>query len=433
MRWNRTRLAAIVAITAFCLTIFAAAGAGAQPITIPRFDFSFSNPGARSLGFAGAFAALADDATAAYANPAGLVQLTKPEASIEVRLWNRSPAFWAGGRLEGTPTGQGLDTHDGIVTGRDHSQTIGPSFASIVIPKGRWSFALYGHQLANFREHSTSQGFFITSVDPDNGAKLSFRFPGSKESVSLDVATVGAAAGWRMNDHLSFGLGLVYSDVSLSTRSDAYLADEDTVEAQYRTISFLPQRLYTTSTLSAEGTDLTVNAGALWRMTEQLSAGLFYRQGAKVHGTFDLATGPGLPFQESFRGDALFKIPDIAGAGLAYRSPGGRVTLAGEVDHVGYSGLIKVKDEEGDFFSNRDYFNAWEYHVGGEYALLRSTPILALRAGYWVEANGDDQLKRRFDHFTAGLGIAAQAFQIDLAGDLSDEGNRFSASVIYDF
>ena len=50
------------------------------PTTI---QLSFSNPGARSLGFGGAFVALADDATAAFANPAGLAQLTKPELSVE--------------------------------------------------------------------------------------------------------------------------------------------------------------------------------------------------------------------------------------------------------------------------------------------------------------------------------------------------------------
>jgi hypothetical protein len=37
------------------------------------------------MGFGGAFVALADDATAAFANPSGLVQLTKPEVSIDVR------------------------------------------------------------------------------------------------------------------------------------------------------------------------------------------------------------------------------------------------------------------------------------------------------------------------------------------------------------
>ena len=57
----------------------------AQAELPPTFEFSFSNPGARSIGFGGAFAALADDATAAFANPAGLVQLVDPEVSIEGR------------------------------------------------------------------------------------------------------------------------------------------------------------------------------------------------------------------------------------------------------------------------------------------------------------------------------------------------------------
>ena len=48
----------------------------------PALEFSFSNPGARSMALGGAFVALADDATAAFANPAGLVQLLRPEVSL---------------------------------------------------------------------------------------------------------------------------------------------------------------------------------------------------------------------------------------------------------------------------------------------------------------------------------------------------------------
>ena len=70
----------------FALFLLAtSAGAQTGPLT---FEFSFSNPGARSLGLGGAFAALADDATAAFANPAGLVQLVRPEVSIEGRSWS---------------------------------------------------------------------------------------------------------------------------------------------------------------------------------------------------------------------------------------------------------------------------------------------------------------------------------------------------------
>src|ERR1700745_1832652 len=48
-------------------------------------QFNFGNPGARSLGMGGAFIGLADDASAAEANPAGLPSLRKPEFSIEAR------------------------------------------------------------------------------------------------------------------------------------------------------------------------------------------------------------------------------------------------------------------------------------------------------------------------------------------------------------
>ncbi|MEI6787344.1 MAG: hypothetical protein WCL49_02580 [bacterium] len=44
-----------------------------------------SGSGARALGFSGAFTALADDATAASWNPAGLIQLERPEASVVFR------------------------------------------------------------------------------------------------------------------------------------------------------------------------------------------------------------------------------------------------------------------------------------------------------------------------------------------------------------
>lgn len=44
-----------------------AAEVGAQALT--SLEFSVSNPGARSLGFGGAFVALADDATAAFPDP----------------------------------------------------------------------------------------------------------------------------------------------------------------------------------------------------------------------------------------------------------------------------------------------------------------------------------------------------------------------------
>ena len=91
-------------IVAFLAALFAAGPVCAQTELPPTFEFSFSNPGARSMGFGGAFAALADDATAAFANPAGLVQLVAPEVSIEGRYWSYSTPYVSGGLIWGTPT-----------------------------------------------------------------------------------------------------------------------------------------------------------------------------------------------------------------------------------------------------------------------------------------------------------------------------------------
>ncbi|HBL28396.1 MAG TPA: hypothetical protein DD490_16305 [Acidobacteria bacterium] len=397
-----------------CLALLGlAAGASAQPVTLSRFDFSFSNPGARSLGFGGAFAALADDATAAYANPAGLVQLAEPEVSLEMRMWRRSPPHIAGGRVDGTPTGQGIDTHVGPLFQRNHSQDFGPSFASVVLPKGRWSFAFYGHRLAQFEDATTSQGVF-------SGRS---RSPALRETVDLSITSAGGAAGWRMTDRFSLGLGLVISDVSLRMQSSSYLPDG---QDRFGPATFLPSLLVSTSRLTAEGTDVTLHAGVLARFGDQLTGSLFYRQGPEVDGGTTVSRGPSFPGPPS-RNRAAFEVPDVAGAGLAWRLLGGSLTLATEVDYVGYAGMLR-----GSSTVPAEH-NAWEFHVGAEYALLRRSPILAVRAGTWIEKELVLFFPKEITHYSLGLGLAAPPWQLDLAGDVSDNAKTASLSAIYTF
>ena len=49
--------------------------------------------GARAMGMAGAFIAIADDATAASWNPAGLIRLERPEVSIVGAYFDRREDF----------------------------------------------------------------------------------------------------------------------------------------------------------------------------------------------------------------------------------------------------------------------------------------------------------------------------------------------------
>src|ERR1700751_2482658 len=61
--------------------------------SLSGLQFNFGNPGARSLGMGGAFLGLADDASAAEANPAGLTILRKPEITTEGRTFQEQQVF----------------------------------------------------------------------------------------------------------------------------------------------------------------------------------------------------------------------------------------------------------------------------------------------------------------------------------------------------
>ncbi|MBK5259493.1 MAG: hypothetical protein JJE51_07850, partial [Thermoanaerobaculia bacterium] len=65
--------------------------------SLSGLQFNLGNPGARSLGMGGAFLGLADDASAAEANPAGLTILRKPEISIEGRNYLERQLFTTSG------------------------------------------------------------------------------------------------------------------------------------------------------------------------------------------------------------------------------------------------------------------------------------------------------------------------------------------------
>src|SRR5262249_10569582 len=71
------------------LLLAASAAAPAAAVTDEEifrdFRFNFANPGARALAMGGAFIAIANDATAAQANPARLGVLRRPEVFVEVR------------------------------------------------------------------------------------------------------------------------------------------------------------------------------------------------------------------------------------------------------------------------------------------------------------------------------------------------------------
>jgi hypothetical protein len=125
------------------------------------------SPGARSLGLGGAFVAVADDATAAWANPSGLMQLVRPEISIEGRSWSED--------REGAASNQ---------------SSLG--FLSFVLPRQKWSIAFYLQTLSSL-EFPTEWANSYGELEPLSG---------------LVIGNFGVSAAFRVSDAVSLGFGV---------------------------------------------------------------------------------------------------------------------------------------------------------------------------------------------------------------------------------
>src|SRR5258705_13873106 len=112
----------LLLITLCVIVALPAAAQNTDIESLSGLQFNFGNPGARSLGMGGAFIGLADDASAAEANPAGLTILRKPEFSIEGRNYLEQQIM--------TTTGVYPDLTRTAFT--HYSDRVEPSFASIV-------------------------------------------------------------------------------------------------------------------------------------------------------------------------------------------------------------------------------------------------------------------------------------------------------------
>jgi len=422
------------------VVLLAPCSAAAQEPIVP-LQISFSDPGARSMGFGGAFVALADDATAALANPAGLVQLVTPEISVEGRQWRYSTPFVASGRVEGAPSGLGVDTRYGLETRTSKESTTGLSFVSLVYPRPPWSFAIYRHQLANFAFRAETEGLF------GGGSNCcQTRMFDQRARADLDFVSYGISVGYRVSDELALGVGMTYHDVSLYSSATMYLPDADLPAGILGPTSYLPQRAVFTDQNLVDDHDWTPVAGLLWRPSRRWAVGAVYRRGARVGLTAQRTAGPaadiGVPtggIVYRFSGVEL-QLPDVMGIGLAHRALDDRLTVSFQWDRVEYTSIVESLSLE-DHTVN----DANELHLGGEYVFLGSTPIVAVRLGAWFDpdhqlaANGDDPFVRALKppgidelHWTAGVGLAFEGFQVDLGVDLADRLDAVSLSIIFE-
>lgn len=398
--------------------------------------FSFGNPGARALGMGGAFLGLADDATAAEANPAGLTILRQAEVSLEGRHWENEQRFGVSGEFPDLDIGMQIN----------RSRRVELNFGSFVLPMGNFALAGYYHQPLAQVSDTTVLGneieFYLgpqgpvssrqCETDPECIGYVLYPF---RTAVDVRMRTTGLAAAYKMGP-LSIGGAVRYQ--KFEEGAFTFRTDLD-----FNPLSIVAQ--------TADDDDMTYAAGLKWEVTPALSFGAVYKQGAQFE--------TDLLFQDlENAGDLInvgspsFNVPDIYGAGIAYR-PIPTLTILADAVNVGYSSLAN------DFYSilagvdgDADYEleDALEYHVGAEYFFATAIPV-ALRAGWWRDPahslryvgaldhpnavaaqiyypGVEDQ-----DHYSVGVGLAWPRFQIDAAYDTADNVRTGSLSFVSRF
>lgn len=429
-----------------------AAHAGAQSsaeVNVGGLQFNLLNPGARSLGLGGAFSARADDATAAYANPAGLLNLTRPEVSAEVRTWDYSNFYPDRGHAFGPPTQRGTDTIEGVVDSKSRDQVFGFSYFSYVYPslKGKWALALYRHELGAFKSSARSAGMFFGPDQPN-------RFYPTASDLTLDIDSLGAALAYRLDrsdrlkPYLSVGVSVARYQSDFQSETRRYSYDVFAPGGLYAPPRYAPENVLSIQRQAGHDATFGWNAGLLWTPNESVSVGLVYKRGTSFDLRVTSTEGPLGEHPGTVDYDVVtqFHVPTAYGLGVAYRWPG-NTQVSFDLNRVLYSSMtrdfVTFLDAVDDPHKYR-VSNGTEVHAGFErYFSHGDIPLFIWRVGGWRDpdhhvyyadaSNPQSLLFRRGQtdwHVAAGIGREFGKYQLNVGFDRSRSQRIVSVSVV---
>ncbi|MEA1997372.1 MAG: outer membrane protein transport protein [Gemmatimonadota bacterium] len=412
---------------------------------IRNIQFNFNIPSARAVGLGGAFVAIADDATAGMANPAGLTVLTRPEISIHYKMSRFSHTENTG------------NTEDHNLRKRFRNDVGSQSYLSFVHPYGKFSFSLYRQELINFESSHEAEGFG-SIFDSPNLDPADFE-PGSKTRSDIEVDNWGVAMAYKPNKYISLGVSNIVSTLEFRFFEDLFQRSSQTNR---------PVRIFGVSSNSSD-IRYSINVGVKSEPTEFLSLGAVYRSGPKfnlVNTIEDIDESFGQTNIVQADQELVFKVPDVYSAGLALRVRN-NLTFSLDVVRVEYSDLIEDLERnlneddvaaysedfpytrfvDGDGIDDLVLKDGTEIHFGCEYYLTLGEWLLPLRAGLYTDPSHvvyttveDEALQRLFPrgknevHGTFGLGFVLEnKIQLDAAVNFSNSISEFLLSAVFRF
>lgn len=364
------------------------------PIASAQLDFSISptpvGSGARAAGMADAFVAIADDATAASWNPAGLTQLERPELSVVGSFNFVQDEFNASSDKETE------STHTSSFTDLN--------FLSFVYPlppfgsSGRNTVLSISYQ----RKYDFTGDFAIALNDtleltPDDRFDFFTDFDFEQQG---GLSAITPAIAIELTRSLSFGIAV---NIWRSTFFDDNGWDQ-TVTIEGTTFfndEFQEQssRVERESYDDLEGENVTV--GLLWQVNDRWRVGLRYDSGLHAKATYDKTNvGDGVTF-EPIHEDRKLRLPDTWALGIAFR-PNDRLTVAFDISRTDWNDFY-IEQADGTRISlvdgvemddpdvSTDFDPTYSYRLGAEYVFIPKHPtetldtLWSLRGGLFLD------------------------------------------------
>jgi long-chain fatty acid transport protein len=390
------------------------------------FQFQFTVPGARSMAMGGAFIALVDDTSAAFFNPAGLVNLDRVQSAAEFKLDSIKTPRAAG--WNSFTTGTLTEFSDDIVS---------PSFGSFAYPFGNLTAAISITNTINYYEEFTLEARLI----PGTTDVLN---PG-KGMLNLDGYTFALSVALRLNDFWAFGVSSGVSLVKMTTTNTILAVNiSDYSDTSRAAIS--------ETVVDGSDTGMFFNFGFLFTPSKSFRLGVSYSHYPPMTYSQDLYLSgtqeTGLHFNTI---EINFDIPDRLGAGLMW-NPVERLTLTADGILMFYSQMTDVMlasndydalgIERGENISTLfDHKNKLEIHAGLEYMVTTGENPFCLRAGIftiaehravykgtdpelsyrWNPADYSGQIQETVFGFTGGLGFSlSDSISINAAYAITD-------------
>lgn len=387
---------------------------GGENLRLFEIPSSF-NPvgsGARALGMGGAFIAVADDATAASWNPAGLIQLETPEMSAVGSFSCRKENLSFGTNPE--------------ASGKENISISDINYMSIAYP-----FQVKGYNMIVSLNH---QHLY------DLSRKWSFPLYYSEDNVVINdnvksdqsgsLSALGFTWCVQLTPNVSFG-------ATLNTWENIFGLNGWRSSNSQQGTEIIGDNNWSYDFSSQEKVSFrgyNANLGFLWRLNNRLTIGIVYKTSFKA----DLDYHYNVTFtsiepvakdgdqehqswQNGVEENRELTMPESYGIGFAYRFSD-NFTASLDLYKTEWEDFILHIPGQGDFSpisgkiaDSSDVDSTCQVRAGGEYLLINDTYTIAMRGGLFYDPAPAEGHPDNYFGFSLGTGVAYKSMTFDLA------------------